>query len=222
MNNPGELTLKLVGDSKTRELRILNSEFKKLWDKDSLDIREFPLVKYRSRQRKIIDSPGFVIGKDIRSLLNYGKKPDRKNSIKTKTGSCYLDVISSYASRKTKKIIFGKKSNWEKWNYTFITSHRKKDFDIWLNSKYILQFEIMPKRKRVGLFEVMDHTEFQTEDGNYFVALRRVRNTPIKQLDAIQTKQFLKSVGLKNNKGQSPKKLSKLQTEKVFTYFVRK
>lgn len=213
--------MKLVGESKTREVRILNSEFKKLWEKESIDIREVPLSKYRSKERKQIDSPGFIIGKEIKALLNFVKTKQAIRHVKPEKGACYLDVISSYMTKETEKTIYQKRSNWEKQKYTFMCSSKKTDFTRWKNSKYILQYEIIGKRKRIGLFEIMDHTEFSTKDGKYFVALKRMSNTGVKQLDAVSTKNFLKSIRLKSTKDQKAKKLTRAQTEEIFDYFIK-
>lgn len=222
LTNPGELTLKLVGNQKTRELRVLSREFKKLWDRESIDINEFPLSKYKSIGRMIIDSPGFVMSKEIRAILSIRNRQNDRINSKTKLGHCYLEVIEGYVSKETEKSIYLKKSNWQKLGYTFISSHKRTDFDKWRKVKFVLQFELIEKRKRAILFQVMDSTEYETEDGKYFVALKKIRKAGMKQLNSIRTKEFLKSIGLMNNKNQKPKKLTNLQTENVLDFFIRK
>lgn len=216
--NPGELTLKLTGKENTREIRILKAEFEKIWEKDTIDIITFPLNKYHSKSIKIPDSAGFKIDISIKKLLNKSQ-PRRRRKLNIDNNKCLVDIVDSYTSKGTSDIVYGKRSNWEKNNYDVTCLVLKSDYLKWEKAKYILQYTIVKQVNVFALYEVMDSCEIRTDDGKYFVALRRVKGTRSKQLKSDHTKQFLRHIGLRNNKNQRAMFLNWGQTKNVFDFF---
>ena len=226
LNNAGELTIQIKGKTNTREIKILKTEFVKLWETDSIDIFDFPIEKYHSNRSKLIESNGFKMDASIKRLLHsptrrLSRKVSRKLNRKLKPDSsrCYLIRMDFEGTTETMKTIYMKKSNWEKNKYELLIADSKSEYLKWNKYNYILLFTVNRNEKTLALCEVMDSTEFKTDEGKYFLALRKVKGTGIKRLTAIRTKQKLRRIGLNSTSWQNDRVLTSFQEKEIFDLF---
>jgi hypothetical protein len=182
LGTEGEFNLRLRAKRQDQALRHIAETFDRVWRKDSVPLtaqiaENFAPISSRSKQNTAAIDP------QIRKVLRPVVRVRRTTPKKLNGAVRCFTFFDQFASASTKTEV-RHKTEWNSRGWDWIVFSSRADRDRLVDAESFFLAELHRSGGKLSLNDVQDNDEFGTDDGRFFVAYKKRRNSKAKTLNS--------------------------------------